>query len=36
MMGPAEVYVVRFERGEMLWGAATDPDGKLGVFWTPG
>lgn len=34
--GPAEVYLVKFASGEMLWMVATDPDGKLNIFWSPG
>ena len=32
----AEVYRVVFARGTMIWMAATGPDGKLAVLWSPG
>jgi hypothetical protein len=32
----AEVYRVVFERGSMTWMAATGPNGKLSVLWSPG
>jgi hypothetical protein len=34
--GPGEVYVAKYERGEMMWIVATDTDGKLQTFWSPG
>lgn len=35
-MGPAEVYQVEFQRGNMMWMINTAPDGKIMVLWSPG
>ena len=34
--GPAEVYRVSFENGEMTWMINTGPDGKILVLFSPG
>ena len=31
-----EVYRITFENGQMTWMAATGPNGKLSVLWSPG
>lgn len=34
--GVSEAYLVQFGNGQMMWVVASDPDGKLVVFWSPG
>jgi len=33
--GPAEVYRVSFEHGDMIWMIGTQDDGKIRVLWAP-
>jgi hypothetical protein len=33
--GPAEVYKVTFEHGEMTWIINTQEDGRIRVLWAP-
>ena len=33
--GPAEVYKVSFEHGDMTWIIGTQEDGRIRVLWAP-